>query len=734
MKRVPYYRQISTIDCGPACLQMVSAYYGKKMSLQTIKGLCESTRVGVSVREMIGCCEKIGLQAVAVNVDVKDLRRMPLPAILYLKRGHFVVLDRSYKKRNKDYFRIIDPSRGRVKLQETFLCDEFLSDNHGVAIALAPTDKFEKGDFAQDSLWKTVRKLQSQLWGILSHYKQKYIYVLLLTLCVSILNWAMPLLLKTTIDSGIMNKDIDNVLKLLLCQLLFFVGFATANTVSSFISTKITLKTSVAFLLVYLEKVIKLPMQYFEVSQRTELLAKMGDLYRIQSFFTDNLINILFAVLNILFFSGILLVHSKAVFLIFMVFSLLTFGYNFYFSQKKKSYDYANFSLRADKSNVTYEMMMGMQEIKLNNAQHARMNVWKKLEEKSNALQLRMMYIDAYASNGAGFLGKLRDIILTGLCALLVIKEELSMGTMMMISFLLGQLTPSVSQLYSLVNDAILIKLSAERLNEVFDTPDESEETQVKLANTMLNEGISLDHVSFRYKGFGEYVLKDIQLFIPKGKVTAIVGASGSGKTTMLKLLLGFYYPQQGTVSLDNNNLNTVELDSWRKKCGVVMQDGKIFSGTVAENIAMADEQPNLERMQYAARIACIDERINRLPMKFQTRIGETGINLSGGEKQRLLIARAVYKNPKFVFFDEATSSLDATTERVIMHNLKDFYTERTVVVIAHRLSTVKSADNIVFLDKGRIVEQGTHEELIRKKGYYYTLVNNQLELNEKAV
>lgn len=704
------------------------------MSLQTIKGLCESTRVGVSVREMIGCCEKIGLQAIAVNVKMEDLRRMPLPSILYLKRGHFVVLDRIHQKRNKDYFRIIDPSRGRVKLQESFLCDDFLSDDYGVAIVLAPTEKFEKGDFVQGSLWKTMRNFQSQLWEILSSYKLRYVYVLLLTLCVSALNWAMPLLLKTTIDSGIMSKNIDNVLKLLLCQLIFFVGFATANTVSSFISTKITLKTSVAFLLVYLEKVIKLPMQYFEVSQRTELLAKVSDLSRIQSFFTDNFINILFSLLNILFFSGILLVNSKAVFFIFMAFSLLTFGYNFYFSQKKKSYDYANFSLHAEKDNVTYELMMGMQEVKLNNAQQARMNVWRKLEEKSNALQLRMMYIDAYASNGANFLGKLRDIILTGLCALFVIKDELSMGTMMMISFLLGQLTPSVSQLYSLVNDAILIRLSAERLNEVFDTPNESDDTQVKLTKEMVSEGLRLDHVSFRYKGFGDYVLKDMGLLIPKGKMTAIVGASGSGKTTLLKLLLGFYYPQQGTVWLDNDRMETIELDSWRKKCGVVMQDGKIFSGTVAENIAMADEQPNLERMQYAARLACIDERINHLPMKFQTRIGETGINLSGGEKQRLLIARAVYKNPEFVFFDEATSSLDATTERVIMHNLTEFYAERTVVVIAHRLSTVKSADNIVFIDKGRIVEQGTHEELIKQKGYYYTLVNNQLELNEKAV
>lgn len=272
------------------------------------------------------------------------------------------------------------------------------------------------------------------------------------------------------------------------------------------------------------------------------------------------------------------------------------------------------------------------------------------------------------------------------------------------------------------------------RLNEVFDTPNESDDTQVKLTKEMVSEGLRLDHVSFRYKGFGDYVLKDMGLLIPKGKMTAIVGASGSGKTTLLKLLLGFYYPQQGTVWLDNDRMETIELDSWRKKCGVVMQDGKIFSGTVAENIAMADEQPNLERMQYAARLACIDERINHLPMKFQTRIGETGINLSGGEKQRLLIARAVYKNPEFVFFDEATSSLDATTERVIMHNLTEFYAERTVVVIAHRLSTVKSADNIVFIDKGRIVEQGTHEELIKQKGYYYTLVNNQLELNEKAV
>lgn len=734
MKRVPYYRQISAIDCGPACLQMVTAYYGKKMSLQNIKSLCESTRIGVSVREMIGCCEKIKLQAVAVNVDMEDLKHMPLPAILYLKRGHFVVLDKIYRKKNDDYFRIIDPSRGRVSLQKSFLSEGFLSDNYGVAIALAPMEKFERGDFTQNSLWKTMRKLQTKLWSILRLYKQKYIYVLLLTMCVSLLNWAMPLLLKTTIDNGIMNKNVDHVMNLLLYQMIFFIGFAIVNTISSFISTKITLKTSVAFLMVYLEKIIRLPMQYFEVSQRTELLAKVSDLSRIQEFFTNSLSNILFAILNILFFSCILIVHNKAVFFIFMAFSLMTFCYKLYFSQKKKSYDYVNFSLHADKDNVTYEMMMGIQEIKLNNAQHARMNIWKKLEEKSNALQLRMMYIDAYASNGVGFLGKLRDIILTGMCALLVINEELSIGTMVMISFLLGQLAPSVSQLYSLVNDAIMIRLSAERLNEVFDAPDESDEAPVSLKNKVVNKGISLEHVFFRYKGFGDYVLKDIKLFVPKGKVTAIVGASGSGKTTLLKLLLGFYYPQQGTVRLDNDNIANIELDSWYTKCGVVMQDGKIFSGTVAENIAMADEHPSFEKMQHATRIACIDEKINKLPMKYQTRIGETGINLSGGEKQRLLIARAVYKNPEFFFFDEATSSLDATTEKVIMYNLRNFYSERTVIVIAHRLSTVKTADNIVFIDKGYIVEQGTHEELIEKKGYYYTLVNNQLEINENAI
>lgn len=432
--------------------------------------------------------------------------------------------------------------------------------------------------------------------------------------------------------------------------------------------------------------------------------------------------------LNVLVFSGLMLRYNYQVFIIFAVFSAINFAYNAYFIRQRKYLDYAGFSLNAERENMVHEMVMGMAEIKINHAQQARISLWRKMEDKVNRLHIKSLYIGYYMSNGTGTLGRLRDITLTGLCALLVIRDDMTMGTLMMISFLLGQLSAPIGELLAFTRQVQDARLSARRLDEVFNQPDESEQECVSLTDRKVTQGLRFVNASFKYAGsYNSYILKNINLEISVGKVTAIVGASGSGKTTLLKLLLGFYYPIEGDLFIDGQSMNKINLDSWRDKCGVVMQDGRIFSGTVAENIAFADEKPDPVRLQEAARVAGIEERIKALPMGYHTRIGETGIDLSGGEKQRICIARAVYKQPDFVFFDEATSSLDANTEQDILRNLQTFYQGRTVVIIAHRLSTVKLADRLVLMDRGAIVEQGTHEELLQLKGRYYRLVENQL-------
>ncbi len=724
--RIKISRQLEANDCGPACLHMIAGYFGRKCTLDEIKASCEMTRLGISMRDIKNCAKLIGLETFIVRITPSELRRMPCPAILYFRHGHFVVLDKIKETPRGTTYHIIDPEYGRMKMTEEGMDNNLFSGNLGLAALFA-----EKEDYSGvPELTPPIEKkgqLKGALMKIFRPFTKKFAVITLLSLVTLAANWAMPLLLKTTIDDGIMNKDIGIVWLMLMAQLAFFIGFTVANTVSSFVSTKTGLKISIKFIANYFDKIIRLPIAFFDSGLRTDLIRKLGDLSRIQSFATGNLLSIALACLNFVVFSCLLLYYNPRIFLIFMGFSTLSYIYNHYFVKKRKYLDYASFSVESERSNLIHEMVTGMHEIKLNNAQNARIKQWEKLEDKSNRLRIRQLYLDNFITNGSGLFGRLRDITLTGLCAFLVINDDMSMGVMMMVSFLLGQLASPINTLIEFTKSFQDVRLSYNRLERVYEHPEE----QCSGTYTPVQYGdITIQNAYFRYKGSSNpYVLEDVSINIPKGKITAIVGPSGNGKTTLLKLLLGFYYPNKGDILVGGKRLDCIDLDKWREHCGVVMQDGKIFSGTVAENIAFSDEKPDEKKLLYACKVACIMDKIEQLPMGFNTRIGETGIELSGGEKQRILIARAVYKNPDYIFFDEATSSLDAITERAIMKNLFDFYEGRTVVIIAHRLSTIKNAHNIVFMDKGCAIEQGTHEELVRMKGKYRTLVGNQLEL-----
>lgn len=728
--RVPLYRQLESGECGPACIRMISAYYGKVYSMKTLKSLCHKTRAGISIHDLIACLESIGLEAICVNVSLTEVNRMPLPSILYLKHGHFVVLEKVRTRKSGTLYTLLDPAYGRVCLSDVKLEEKWLIAGKGIGVVMSPRTDFLKISPESDNE-KVRRGMSCVIYRIIHKYRKNFLGVLLLTFIVLGTSWGMPLLLGKTIDEGIMQKDIHAVWILLFGQFAFFIGYMVSGNIADLVSAKTSIRINVDFISHYLNKVIRLPMSFFDSTFRSDLIQRLSDQERLNSFVTDSVVGMLFVTLNILVFSAILLILNTQVFLLFLLFSVLSVVYNLFFLRKRKYLDYSLFTAESERRNVIYEMVMGMPEIKINNAQQARIAEWNKKETKINKLRLESIYLNYYMSNGSNFIDRLKNIVLTGLCAFFVIQDQITIGEMMTISYVLGQLSGPVAELVKfsqIVQDA---SLSNKRLVDIYEKPDENNHRLVHFGDRCFAYGIRLDNVSFRYEGnSSKYVLRNINLEVPLGKTIAIVGASGSGKTTLVKLMLGFYSPSEGYVYIDGEDIRNVDLDSWRERCGVVMQDGFIFSGSVASNIALSDENPSLEQLKYAAGIAMIDNRIETLPMGYNTQIGDAGLDLSGGEKQRIHIARAVYRNPNFLFLDEATSSLDAQNEHKIIGNLEQFCHGKTVVIVAHRLSTVKNADCIIMLEKGEIVEQGTHEELMFKRGRYYQLVENQIELN----
>lgn len=592
-----------------------------------------------------------------------------------------------------------------------------------------PTKAFYDKNDGKIRLREKLENMSDILQETVGKHKRGFLTVLLLSVLGMVFNWIFPLVFQQIIDKGINGKDFNRVLLLASCQFVLFFSYAISSSLSNILLSKIGFRIGISFLSNYLEKLIRLPICFFDVKATSDLIQLVDDQDNLKSFFTYEAINVLFVATNFIAFSTILVYYDYKVFLIFLFFTALCIGWFSFFAKKRKTIDYLKFAVSSEGKSSIYELMTGMREIKINSAQRSKIDKVKEAQEKINFYQLKDLYMNFYSTIGISSVNKAKDIVVVVFCSYFVIKEEMTIGVLMTITYLLGQLSDPVNRIMSISRSFLQAKYSLDRLSEIQKTPDENSEK--KTDPPAISKGITLSNVSFKYPGtYNPYVLKELNLMIPKGKVSAVVGTSGSGKTTLLKLLLSFYYPQKGDLYLDDRKMDSIESDKWRKLCGVVMQDGYIFSGSIAENIAIADTLPDVEKLKIASKIACIDDFIETLPMKYNTKIGNRGIDLSGGQKQRLLIARAVYKNPEFIFFDEATSFLDTKNEYMIMHNLKDFYKEKTVVIVAHRLSTVKDADNILVLDKGRLVEQGTHKELSAQKGHYYKLIKNQLELD----
>lgn len=727
-KKIKFQQQLNANDCGIACIQMICQFYGLNYDVRAIKEHCDTSKLGISLKDIRAFFDLIGFESLSVDIQLDDIADIPLPAILYFKHGHYVILEKISSSKKEHYYHIIDPTFGRIKLKEEELKEKWISQNSGITLLINPTKNINNQTITCKTKKQTTSILNNVIL-ILKEKKSRLFLVFFLTILALVTNWGMPLLLKENIDKGILDKNINLVWTILIGQFIFILSNLISNSFSDIITTKISLDINIDLNKTYFGKILNLPMSYFERKFKSDLIEGLNDQNRINLFISKNVIGIVITLLNLIVFSSILIIYNYKIFLIFLLFSVTAIFVTTLFLKKKKFIDYSLFTLESQNRNNIYELIMGITEIKVNSAENNRLSKWKNSEEKLKKVKVKSSLIDFYMINSNHFISRFRDIFLIGMCSFLIIDDKMTLGTMMMISYVLGQLSAPVDDLIDFSQTLQRLQLSFDRLSDVYNRNEEIEKDKEYVSNLNDVKSINLNNVCFKYNSNDEnYVLKNITLSIPKNSTTAIVGSSGSGKSTLMKLLLGFYFPTKGNLKIDDTNIENINLKEWRKTCGIIMQDGYIFSGTVAENISLSDLNPDKDKLEYSVKIAELESTIDKLPMKYNTLIGESGISLSGGEKQRLYIARAIYKNPDFIFFDEATSNLDTINENKIMSNLNEYLTNKTAIIIAHRLSTVKNANNIIVLKNGEIVEQGKHSELLSLKGEYYNLAKNQLE------
>ncbi len=737
MRKFPVYRQLNMMDCGPTCIRMISKFYGKDYSIEYLRSLSHLTRQGVSLLGISDAAEKIGFKTLAVKADTKKIiNDAPLPCILHWNQNHFVVL---YQIR-KDKFFIADPAEGKVVLTRSVFERSWMgtNSNTGLALLLDPTQSF----FIVENDKTEVKKGFGFLFKYLKPYRRYIIQLFISLLIASCISLVFPFLTQSMVDYGINRHNISFVVLILVSQLLLFAGGTAIEIIRSWLLLHMNSRISISIISDFLIKLLQLPISYFDTIQLGDVKQRLADHQRIQAFLTGTTLSTLFSFINLIVFTVVLALYSTKILLVFLFFSITGVGWITLFLKKRKQLDYANFQQMGDKENVLIELISGIQEIKLNNCERRKRWGWENVQSKIYKLNMRSMALSQYQQIGSTSLNQLKNILISYISASEVISGEMTLGMMMGVSYIVGQLNSPIQQLLSLIQSVQDSKISLDRLSEIHSKEDEERagtKSTKEINNGHASNGhvqtasrncIRLENVSYQYQGTrSPYVLKNINLEIPKGKVTAIVGTSGSGKTTLLKLLLKSYNPVSGRITIDGDDIQNLSPAWWRNKCGTVMQEGYIFSDSIAENIAMAEENPSDDRLDHAVTVANIKQFINELPLGFNTKIGSAGNGISVGQKQRMLIARAVYKNPDYLFFDEATSSLDANNERIIMEQLQEFYKGKTVVVVAHRLSTVKHADQIAVLEKGQIVEIGCHNSLVALKGKYYELVKNQLDL-----
>lgn len=722
------------MDCGPTCLRMVAKHYGKNLSLQKLREISGINREGVSLLGISEAAEKVGFRTSAVQLGLDILNEIDLPVIIHWNQNHFVVLYRIQKKylfyKKKLTYIIADPGKGIMKYDKAGFSKYWLSssrdgDRHGIALILEPTPDF----YQQEGDPNGGLSLQ-YLFGYLRTYKG-LIFQLLIGLGVgSLLQMILPFLTQSIVDIGISTRNLGFVYVILIAQTMLFVGRIGVEFIRSWILLHISSRINISILTDFIIKLMKLPMSFFDTKMTGDIMQRMNDQSRIQGFLTGSTLNILFSLFNLIIFSIILSWYDLSLFIIFLISSLLYGLWVGYFFTKRRELDFKKFDIAAKNQSVVVQLISGMQEIKLSNSEQQKRWEWESIQANLFQFNIKSLSLTQLQQTGAFFINEGKNILITFMVAKAVIEGQLTLGGMMAIQYIIGQLNSPIEQLLTFLQQLQDAKISLERLNEIHEMEDEEPVGKELIRELPWDHTIKLQNVSFLYPGAGNHpVLNNITLEIPQGKTTAIVGSSGSGKTTILKLLLRFYAPQNGKLTVGASPLDHIGYKAWRANCGIVMQEGFIFSDTIAKNIAVGEDYPNIIKLNHAVKMANLNEFIEVLPLGLNTKVGQEGNGISQGQKQRILIARAIYKDPAYIFFDEATNALDANNESVIMKNLESFFPGKTVVVVAHRLSTVKNADNIVVLDKGIIIEQGSHAELTLQKGMYYQLVKNQLEL-----
>lgn len=738
MLNFPKQRQTDEMKCGPTCLQIIASWYGRVISLQHLSEIAFCSHAGTSLLGLSEAAELLGFRSCGVKMSWSQFRKeVTLPCIVHWNQDHFIVVYKIAKKHSKWYVFVSDPAVGLLKYTEEQFLRSWLEIksiggqiDKGIALILEPTPAFfERGD--DESGIRDGKKITLRyLIKYLKPHRQSIVQLFLAMSVASLLSLILPFITQAVIDQGVTLGKIGFVKTMLVAQLLIVVGQLANDLIRNWLMLYMTARVSISLISDFLSKLMRLPISFFDTKMTGDIMQRIQDHNRIQDFLTNSLLSIVMAIVLLAIYGAILGGYNLRILLIFLIGTTLYVGWVLMFLKWRRKLDYMRFQEAANNQSSIVQLISGMQDIKLNNCEKQKRWEWERIQAKLFKISIKGLTLSQAQQIGGTFIDQVKNIVISFIAAKSVIDGNMTLGMMTALSYIIGQLNAPVGQFVSFVREYQDANISMERLGEIHKQEDEEPVGLERVHVIPDGADIEFNDVTFQYEGpHSPKALDGISFIVPHGKVTAVVGASGSGKTTMLKMMLGFYLPVGGTVTLGGIDVRNYSESVWRRQCGCVMQEGYIFSNSIAENIGLCDELPDMKRVRKAAEVANISEWIESLPLGYRTKIGADGHGLSIGQKQRILIARAAYKNSPYLFFDEATNSLDASNEKVIMENLSRLYEDKTVVVVAHRLSTVKNADNIIVMDHGRIVEEGTHAALTAKKGYYYELVRDQLEL-----